>query len=314
MAHSASHRLKLLPHIINKILPYWKALEQTVLLLQPHICLNTWTLDTFLLLRQTAFIVVIQLQIWCTAALGDWGWCNLKWQVVTNSTHKLFSGLHLQWFYQCSAPIAKDEFLKYNSNAPDCSSHCGLWRPHSDSTMLAPCLSLINAAFTSFLHYSSLSRHITPILASPYLSHPPLSYSEACFDCLLLLYVKSKRVRFSSWYRTELHSCVPYSCVILFKSLRQSSKAWWYSMSRKTTPTSQLPSHSPMMCSPTGERRFWWHTPSLTHTLQSTPSTAKPFLRKSWNSHHGQFWEAISKGWVHLMKLYCYAILNHWWF
>lgn len=32
-----------------------------------------WTLDTFLLLRQTGFIVVIQLQIWCTAALGDSG-------------------------------------------------------------------------------------------------------------------------------------------------------------------------------------------------------------------------------------------------
>lgn len=68
------------------------------------------------------------------------------------------------------------------------------------------------------------------------------------------------------------------------------------------------------MCSPTGERRFWWRTPSLTRTVQSTPSTAKPFLRnRSWDSHHGQCWEAISKDWVHLMKLYRSTILNHWW-
>lgn len=49
------------------------------------------------------------------------------------------------------------------------------------------------------MHFSSLSRHITPLPASPYLSQPPLSCSEACFNYLLLLYVKGKWVRFSSW-------------------------------------------------------------------------------------------------------------------
>lgn len=69
-----------------------------------------------------------------------------------------------------TAPIAKDvEFLECNANAPVtapatvASQLCHF--AHSDSTMLAPPLSLINAAFTSFLlslktYYSCTSQPI----------------------------------------------------------------------------------------------------------------------------------------------------------
>lgn len=178
-----------------------------------------WTLDTFLLLRQTGFIVVIQLQIWCTAALGDSGdgatWNDrLSLTAHTNWSQVLISNDFTNAVPPLQRVLSFGNTIQMPLTAPATVASGG--HILTPQCFLASCSSLINAVFTSFLHFSSLSRHITPLPASPYLSQPPLSCSEACFNYLLLLYVKGKWVRFSSWLQNwascphPLQLCDPF--------------------------------------------------------------------------------------------------------